>query len=75
MLGLEMGEEIYLQSVLFGDRPDDIPVHVTDSPFSCLCKYFMFLIITSPNTLTVYDQEKMEKKIQLFLSTKTKKSL
>lgn len=50
---------------------DDILVCMSDSPSSCQCKYFVVLIVTSANTLTTYDQEKMEAKIQLLVFTKT----
>lgn len=46
-------------------------VFMSDSPSSCLCKFFVVLIITSANTLIAYDQEKIEKKTQLFVFTKT----
>lgn len=46
-------------------------VCMSDSPSSCLCKFFVVLIITSANTLIAYDQEKIEKKMQLFVFTKT----
>lgn len=69
-LGLKMGGRC-IYSKYLQDRPDDILVCMTDSPSSCPCKYFVVLIITSANTLTAYDQEKMEKKIELFIFTKT----
>lgn len=53
MLGLEIGKDTCICS----ERADDILVCVTDSTYSSLCKYFMFLVITSANTLTVYGQE------------------
>lgn len=59
-----MGENMYLQSVLFA-RPDNILVRVTDDSY--LCKYFMFLIIASANTLTVSGQKKIEDAVTVLL--------